>query len=338
MPEIWRDRGGGVENLLLAAAQDLLLALSTQAPDGWRLELSRSQILDLVNSTLLHAAANPQWLTHRINGQPLLQELIRVAVVGLAAAPRPARLTGPILLQVLEQLLLAVARNPALLDRINWTTNDEETSILETAFRLIVSATLGRNEAYSTPAARRMALQALLDYALRAILSPYPDVRGLLLLELLLLVAQHQNEIPHDSPLWQRLLNTGMDILILHPELVAQPAVFQELVRDLAATLRSARQPVAHLLPEVIRRCLKVAAGHLEVLLQVRPGSPRILLALALEQSLRVLTRPGINQPWRPQFTDNDLLDVLDLVLATVVEHPEWTKNKFTRTYPLCPP
>lgn len=591
LPEIWRDRGNGIENLLLLATQHILFAFTETTPDGWRPDLSKDELLTIVNSLLESTAANPQWITTEIEGIPLLREVIRIILRRLAAAPRELRLSAPVLLDLIDLVIVAVSRYPGLLNTLNWTNDQEESLVLETGLGLIIDATLRRHQ--TSPLDRQEALGFLTDYAFRAVLGPHigpegililqllaeadlmpkagrkvdapeldelieiallvlatypemvtrnhalsviigqiasqldtddfsgpfwtanllrlslritaersdlivladqseprylaaialadalnalagntdsgpwrpdlgaprllsivenlldrlveepdwllslqgddslwrsvwqavmdslaklpagarlqpellelivwnslraatdnpdilaaihwgdgddeaersllnrmldliitfaypedftgaertvlledivhfafaiilsanPDRKGLLLLELLLNGYQFEHGRPFDEEQAQRLIDVGLDIMATHPELIAQEEIWQKMIRDLANTLDSADLPIEHLLPEVIRLSLRIASGRLPQLMDIRPGSSRILLALAIEQTLRAITRPqGRGRGWRPRYTDADLLATLEIVLEAVADHPQWVKNKF---------
>lgn len=591
LPEIWRDRGQGVENLLLVTTQQLLFALTEPTSDGWRPELSKNELLDIVNLLLERTAVNPGWITTEIDGNPLLREIIRIILRQLAAAPRALRLSPPVLLQLIDLIFEAVSQHPALLARINWTNDDEEQLVLELGLKLVLDATLrkdttqlidrnadldflleyafeaiigplggergllilellieadlmprvGREADLPTieelielalfvlsaypelltkdrtlviligqladrltvddfsgsfwladllritlrltaeradlivmsdnseprylvaialtdalnalagsqqsgpwrpelggeqlltiaekmldrlllepdwlldleqddslwrsvwqavmdslaqlPAGSRLGQELLeliiwnslraaannasileainwgdgdderersilnrmldlvitfaypenftgpertvlledtLRFAFATLLSQHPDRRGLLLLELILASYEYRHDQPFDVEQAERLMEVGLEIIANHPELLSEDEVWREMIRDLANALRSAQLPIEHLLPEIIRLSLRIASGNLEQLLDIRPGSPRILLALAIEQTLRAITRPpGRGKAWRPRYTDQNLLDTLELVLTEVAENPQWVNDKF---------
>ena len=118
--------------------------------------------------------------------------------------------------------------------------------------------------------------------------------------------------------------STGLGIMAAHPELIVQEEVFRKILSDTAGALRAAKTDVKHLLPEFLRLILLYSSGHLERLMRISPNSPRILVAVALEQVLRIITQPPSRGSWSPTLTDKQLLEIIELVLERVIERPEW--------------
>lgn len=326
LPEIWRDRGQGVENLLLFATQQILFALSTPTLDGWRPELSRADLLNIVNALLEKTAQNPEWITTEIDGSPLLREVIRIVLRRLAAAPRELRLSTPVLLGLIDAVIHVVSHDPDLLEKINWTNDSEESTVLETALGLIIDASLRQTS--TTPLERLAALNFLLEYAFRAILRPLPGPEGILILELLV----EADMMPRfgrafNSPDLEELIEIALLVLYNHPQLVTRNYALAVIIRQIAGNLDVSDFNGDYWMPDLLRLCLRITAQRTDLIIIADQDEPRYLVAIALSDALNALAGDQQSGPWRPDLSSETLLDIVENLLDHLVEEPSWLIN-----------
>ncbi|PHI19144.1 hypothetical protein CEQ90_14635 [Lewinellaceae bacterium SD302] len=323
LPEIWRDRGQGVENLLLFATQQILFALTEPTPDGWRPDLSRAELLTIVNTLLEKTAENPEWITTEIDGSPLLREVIRIILRRLAAAPRELRLSSPVLLGLIDAVIIAVSRDPELLETINWTNDAEESIVLETALGLIIDATLRR--ATTTSLARLEELNFLLDFAFRAILRPHSGPEGILVLELLVeadLMPRFGRRF--DEPSLKELIEIALLVLYTYPELVTRNYALAVIVRQLAGSLEVDDLSGPYWLADLLRLTLRITAHRADLIVLSDQSEPRYLASIALADALNTLAGDQQIGPWQPDLSGERMLIIIEKLLDRLVEHPDW--------------
>ncbi|MEL6356720.1 MAG: hypothetical protein AAFQ37_07280, partial [Bacteroidota bacterium] len=313
--------------LAAEALADILLALHGENMTGsWRPHLTPERLLGTAELVLDRLLKQPNWLLLLNGGHSLWRDTIQTTLASFSQIPAGQRLAPATLELVIWNVLRAVLANQQLLQNIKWTSDEHEKKFLSHLLDLVVSFVYPDG---SSGPERTVLLENVLLFTIEDVLDRHPDKKGLLLLDMVLSTYEHNHEQPFNREQAQHLLEAGYAIIAAHPELITEEEVFQKMIRDLANTLDSGHIPLEHLLPEILRLSLRIAAGDLGVLMRIKPGSPRILLAVALEQALRVLTKPGHINPWRPQFTEGDLLRVLEVVLLEVKQHPNWVKEKF---------
>lgn len=313
--------------LLVVAMQDLLQQLSQKDSDGpWRPHLTADSLLLLTENLLEEVVLHPNWLVPTGNqNKSLWNQVITAVLDALANLPKGTRLAPETLEILLNQSLYTVANSPKLLQKVKWGSEVQERLILNKALDLVVHFVYPPN-ADTSP--QRLALfQELLDFVLEAVLGKYPDKRSLLILDLLFFESSVELAGGFNEGLAEDLVAAAADILAAHPELIAKEEVFQKILSDVGGALRASRRSLDHLLPEFIRLVLLYSAGHLESLMRISPNSPRILLAVAIEQILRVITKPPKRGRWRPSLTDEQVLEIIEIVLERVIANPQWVSN-----------
>lgn len=315
--------------LLVVFVQELLLALSNKEnPDEvWQPQLSPAEAMGIIERLVEEIILHPEWLTPNEAGQLLLQDVLS-AVFGALKKMRPGEKLPP---QALEGLILlalqAAITSRAVLRKIHWGSDTQERAILERALALLVGFVY--QGAGVPPQQRTQRLAELADYILDTLLIAYPDERALLLLDLILF---ENNGIdysrPFDAAMAQDLVDSLLEVVAAHPELISQQEVFRSILAQTAGALSAAKLPFTELLPELIRLMLRYSAAHSSQLLQVSAGSPRLLLATILEQVLLAITVPPKRGRWSPSLNATQILDIVDTVLAETVRHPQWLGNK----------
>lgn len=317
---------GEAKFLIALALQDILRHLATTNADGqWRPSLSPNDLLDLSESLLEELLQHPHWLLEEEHSS-VWQDVLSAVFNALEGLPQGTRIHPEVLEQLILISLYRAAQSPHLLDKIKWGRQEQEQAILQTALDLLVSYVYPpRSQA--TPYRLEIFLE-LLDYILEAILGKYPDKRCLLILDLLFFESEVDLTHGFQEEQAEALVAAALNILENHPELVSNELIFQKILKDTARALRAAKKPLDHLLPEFIRLILFYASGQLENLMRLSPNSPRMALVVALEQSLRIITQPPSRGKWRPKLTDEQLIEIVQVVLEKVIENPNWVGNE----------
>ncbi len=310
--------------LLVVALRTFLMELSAlNTNNRWSPRLSGDSLLLIAENMMDEVVAHPEWLQAGPNQQNTLwQEVVSAVLNGLGELPKGHRLAPETLENILLIALYTTANSPTLLDKIKWADDEQEKVILNKALELIISYVYPPNTDPS-PQRTEMFLN-LLEFTLDTIISQYPNRRALLLLDLVFFESEVDLAQGFDQELAEELVAAAIEVIHAHPGLITDDAVFRKILRDVAGALRASRVPLKHLLPEIFRLVLRESAGHLETLMNISsPNSPRILLAVAIEQALRVLTRTrrGI---WSPSLSEEQLLFTLETIIQRVIENPRW--------------
>lgn len=309
--------------LIVIALQSMLGQLSSQTGDGvWHPQLSGDSMLTLAESLLDELIQHPQWIVDNQQTDNLWTEVLEAVMNALRALPVGTRLSIDVLEELMMLSLYTAANSPTVMDKIKWADNDQEQAILNRALDMIVSYVYPSGST-SSPA-RLSRFLDLLDYILEVIIGRYPDKRCLLILDLLFFESEVDLSTGFDRDTADELVDAALNIMQAHPDLLTRDKIFKKILSDSAGAIRASRTDVDHLLPEFIRLILSNASGHLEGLMKISPNSPRILLAVALEQVLRVVTKPPSHGRWRPSLTDDQLLMIVETVLERVVARPQW--------------
>lgn len=313
--------------LVVIALQELLTRLAqTDAEGRWHPQLNGDDLFLLAEALLDEVVENPHWIISTNQAQPTVwQQVVQAVLDALALLPDGTRLSPSTLENLIVLSLQTAATSPQILAKVKWGSGDVEKAILEQMLGLVISYVYPPDSEASPERLERFL--ELLDFILDVIVEQHPDKRGLLLVQLLVFDSEVDLTQGFNEALAEELIEAGLSAMDNHPELVAQEEVFQKILRDTARALRASKTSIQHLFPEFIRLVLFYGAGHLERLMRLSPNSPRILLAVALEQVLRVLTQPPSRGRWRPSLSDEQLLEIVEIVLARVIERPEWVNS-----------
>ncbi len=140
---VWPDGfNDPAKHLLITVAKEVLeeLANAMDGGSGWTLELTKNQILDILEATLEEVAKNPQWLVDIAGGESSLAGLaIREAVNAFKSVP-PNRITPTMAKAVILEVVEAVARRKDFLDKVS--LNGKTSTLLGLALDAVVSAIL----------------------------------------------------------------------------------------------------------------------------------------------------------------------------------------------------
>lgn len=315
--------------LLVVFVRELLLALSHKdhIDDLWQPDLTPDELMQIVERMVEAIIEHPEWITPDEGGQLLLQDVLQAVMDALRRLPPGVKLAPRALEGLLLLALRAAVTSRAVLRKLRWGSDELERTLLERALDLVVGFVY--HGAGVPPEHRRQRLAELMEYVLETLLLAYPDERGLLLLDLILF--EHSGidySRPFDEQTAQQLIDSALAVVAAHPDLVSQNDTLKAIMSQTAAALHEAQLPLNEMLPETARLMLRYAAAHSRHLLQVSANSPRLLLAIALEQTLLAITQPPKRGRWSPRLSEAQILDIVDMVLAETVRHPLWLGNK----------
>jgi hypothetical protein len=323
---IVKAESGEPQFMMVIALQNMIEQLtSKEADDVWHPQLNGDSMLILAESLLDELVQHPQWIIKGNNTSSLWVEVLDSVMSALRALPVGTRVASDVLEDLITMSLYTAANSPSVMQKIKWADDDQERVILNRAISMLVDYIYPTGST-SSPA-RLARFLDLLDYILEVVIGRYPDKRSLLILDLLLFESEVDLSTGFNRDTADELVAAALDIMQAHPDLLTKDEIFKKILSDTAGALRASRTNLDHLLPEFIRLILSNASGHLEGLMKISPNSPRILLAVALEQILRVVTQPPSRGRWRPTLTDDQLLMVVETVLERVVARPQWVGN-----------
>ena len=316
------------EGIMISALRDMLTVLAMEPEDGrWKPKMSNSQILDMVYGLTEDIVQNPAWATQKVDDQSLLKKVLLTTFGALAQVPAHDRFTPDTFSMLLQLNLRAVARSPRILSKIKWGNTEEETIILDKALDLVFSFTINENE--TPPIGRLNLLVDLTEFTLDTILRQNPDKKGLLLLDLLLFKDSGIDfSNGFTSHTGEQLLDSALNILDMHTELVTNDHVLKNIISDTAHAIRSTTVERQNLVPEIVRLIFEQSAGHLDFLMADRDNRSVNLLVLALKQTLLAISSAPEAGRWKPQFTNEQLLELIDIVSTEVITNPAWGRNE----------
>ena len=327
LEQLWTERENGRDHLLVAALRAVLLQLSEEPEDGqWRPQLTKLQLLDLVEELLDEVVQNPAWVLQEVNGKPVLAEVVRVSLMALRQTPEEERLQPEVFRAILRLALETTITHPDIIEEIPWGEEGERVIVLQQAMELLVACVFAPEE---TPKVNRLLLfMELLEYILDVILHEHPDTEGLLLVQLLLFDSGIDYSKGFDRRLADQLVDAALEILANHPELAEKPGALRRILAGVFDALDSADMRAPHLAPLLVKLLLEQAAVHAHLIVEAEEGQPRHLLLIALRQILEALAAGEENGRWRPQIYPGQVEQLLSVLLDEVVEHPYWLTKK----------
>lgn len=312
--------------LLVVALQSLLRHLSAppEANDRWQPGLNAAQMLDIVEEVLDYLVRHPHLVTTKIRQGTIFSETLNALFAALARLPKDYRLQPAHLEWLLQTALRSAATSQALLRHIKWGPDEEEAVILEKALDLVFT--------YVFPPegpTREEKLEALLEYVLEFVLRHHQDKKALLLLYLILFEYPElgRSPLPKDQEV-EDLVQAALLLLAKYPELISRDAVWQKIIQDTARALRDSKLGMPELLPELLRLTLLYTAENVDLLTKVNPSSRQYVLTVAMEQVLRAVAEKPKRGTWKPQLSNSQILDILELCLELMIQNPLWVKDK----------
>jgi hypothetical protein len=316
---------GTPRHLLVLATREILAALTRREDrEGrWRPGLSPEQGLYILELLLEEVVRYPDWITGAVGQETILRTVLDTVFDVLETVPAGSRLSIGTLEMIIQASLYAAVRSPKVLVAVRFSTDSLERSILEHALRMVFSFTFPTED--DTPAYRLHLLEEILSYILDGLLLRYPNERGLILIDLVLFgqnginFSEGFNEVQAEQ-----LVESALLALDQYPELVGHDRVLQLLVSDVAGALLDSGIGQPALLPELLRLTIESTARHLHLVLDLDEEEPVNLLVMALEQSLKAIAEPPRSGRWKPRLSQEQILDILEVVFDAVLDHPKW--------------
>jgi hypothetical protein len=316
---------GTPRHLLVLATREILAALTRREDrEGrWRPGLSPEQGLYILELLLEEVVRYPDWITGAVGQETILRTVLDTVFDELETVPAGSRLSIGTLEMIIQASLYAAVRSPKVLVAVRFSTDSLERSILEHALRMVFSFTFPTED--DTPAYRLHLLEEILSYILDGLLLRYPNERGLILIDLVLFgqnginFSEGFNEVQSEQ-----LVESALLALDQYPELVGHDRVLQLLVSDVAGALLDSGIGQPALLPELLRLTIESTARHLHLVLDLDEEEPVNLLVMALEQSLKAIAEPPRSGRWKPRLSQEQILDILEVVFDAVLDHPKW--------------
>lgn len=314
--------------LLVEGVRLLLVQLSTKKAAGtWRPHLSGPQLVEVVEEVLDILVQYPSWLIAEAGKDSLFETVLESTFAVLAQVPKEQRLRADTLSWLIQTVLRTAILHPTILDRIKWENEAAKVSVLQQALDLVFAYVFSKDH----PGQDRSAmLEDLLSYVLEVLIAEHPDKTVLLLLYLIffededLVFRKSWNQDEIDD-----LVAAALLVIEAHPELVTKDLVFQKIVKDTAQAVRASKLSTPDLFPELLRLVLVSTADNVELIVGMKANSPRYILAVALEQSLRVLAAKPKRGKWKPSLSAEQIVEITALVLDAVAENPQWiTRDK----------
>ncbi len=320
---------GQPEYLIVLALREIFDALDLKNTGvDWRPRIHSGQLIEIIDLLLDEVLRHPEWVLSKVEERTILAEAVDISFRALKSIPKANRLSVYTLVELLEINMRAIARNPKVLEKIEWTEDEDEAMVLEKAIDLIMSYIYEQDELFSLN--RSETALEILDYIIRVILSRHPDRFGLELIHFIISgpsgldIFHDWNELKADEVVGQLLL-----IISRRPEWISDQPNIQDVIAGVAADLSHAglRQP--GLLQEVLRLTLLYSGEELERLFYDEPEpSLRTYLVRALVEFIDAITVRPDEGKWVPDLSADQIIELVLFVLEEVREHPDWVRSQ----------
>jgi hypothetical protein len=324
---LWRVEEDRAEHLLVVAAKEVLECLSAPAGKGaWRPKLSNIQLLDLMHVLIDEIVENPAWIEQKLGERSLAGEALHITLRCIGDTPRAQRLHPRTLEQVLRLNLRAVAASPRLLAPLKLSNETAASPMLGKAMELIFDAVFAKDE---TPLIHLPELlQEIMDFAFDELLERNPDAKGLIALKMALSPHSGFNLLNGFDRDWAgELAQAVLGVLEAHPALVSNDRIVQDLLGELAATLRASKINRPGLLPQLARVCLRHAGENLDVILHSKTNEARHTLTHIAGQALSALAAADTHGLSPFALTEAHIIDIIEMILEEAVENLQWTNE-----------
>ena len=304
--------------LLSLAIRELLAALAlSEDEEVWRPQLGGSQILGIAEDVFGALVVHPEWVTDKVGEKTVLHGVLSSIFDAVKTIPQGQRLSSSTF-----QMLIRISLQDAVIGKTD--LDDPAKSLLNQVLELTLSHIFPPGQT-PRPDGERLLLD-ILEYLMERILAGNPDSKGLLLAELILEEAAFFDFAGGFNPdMAEDLKDAALLVISQQAELVTGKRVLQELVVGVAGTLQTYDKP--GLFPEIIRMTLEMASQELSILILENPDEPDKpgnVLLIALQQVLEALAAPNSKGKWKPKLSEEQILDIVDLMLGQVMENPQW--------------
>lgn len=315
--------------LAAEALTDFLLILHGENAHGpWQPNISAERLLASGELLLERLLNDHNWLLALQGEQSIWRAVLQATMDSFSKIQVGARLRPAVLEMVVWNGIRASLQAPELLNTVRWTSNTHEKILFSHMLDMALSFVYPHN---SSPAERTVLLDNVLRFTLEDLLQRFPNRKGLLLLELIFATYEYRHDQAFNEAQANALIDAVLPAIASHPEWLAQPELFQRMIRDLASSLHTSSTSLGHLLPEILRLALRIGSNNSHLLLHPPPGSAQALLVMTLQQSLDILTKRHPNDIWRPRMQEDELLAILEIVFTEVLQQPVWVERNFVR-------
>ncbi len=327
---LWDPKDSNSKHLLVGTIQELLLTLTVEPSAGrkWRPQLTNSQLLSIAEYTLNEVVSNPSWIKDKVHENSLLAEVLDATFNSLGKIDEGKRLNFKSLDTIIQINLRTVATSKFVLKKINWGSDQEESTILNKSMDMVLACVFNDNKSQQF-GDKTAHLFDLMDYVMDVIISRHPNSKGLVLTQLFLNANTgiiEENGINEDYA--NQLLSATLEIVSAHPNLLVDDAALQNIINGVATSFSQSNIKDSGLLSEFIRITLINVSGNLDLIFTDETGKKDHLLVVALQQILNTFTTPPANGKWKPKFTGTEILAISEGILDEVVKNPIWINDK----------
>ena len=317
--------------LLVIAMQDILVPLSQKDTKGrWRPNLSGEQLLDLTEDLLDEVVNHPGWVTNKVVRTPMLKAVLDAVFLSLKNLPKDERLKLNTLEMIIQLSMRTALLSPQILEKVPIGDTTTTKYYLSQVLDIIINRIFDPRNPNNTDRAKLFV--QILEYVMDSFVNKYPNANGLLMVQLILMKESGiKFEDGFQKEEVQLLVNATIKVVNQHPQLVTKKPILQDLLTGVTTVLGDPGINKMQLLPEVVRYLLEFSADRIELASTKieENGQPKILLLIALEQTLRAITKKPEGEDWKPTLTDEQMLEITQLVLGEVIENPQWVgENK----------
>ncbi len=314
---------GETKYLLVEALRMLMEAVAAVETNGEPpLSLTADELLEIVEDILDLLVEYPAALLTKVRGGSIYEGVLKVTFEALARIPKDQRLKERTLAWLLPIVLRATALHPSVLDEIKWGRTEDKLVLLDKVLDLILVYVFSADHGAEDHLAL---LEDLIYYVLETLMAEHPNKTILLLLYLILFEDERlAKRSSWDENRMDDLVEAALQVIEAYPELITKDVVFQKIIRDTAGALQASRVDLPDLFPEMMRLVLLYSADHVELITNLKPTGPRYILAIALEECLRIITAKPKRGKWKPSLSIEQMGEIVEMVLEAVSNNPQW--------------
>jgi hypothetical protein len=315
--------------LLIAGLREILTALSANETSASKhLQLTPGQILSFVELLLDAVIKNPNWITTRFDGKPMIREVLAIPFRTLSGIPADQRLGYDLLTQLIESELASIERSPHLMDCIKYGASPSEKTVLEHAFHLVIAWLFPPGERAGLHKTKQ--LMDVMAYAIEDLVAENPNTTGLAILELILSDAvglDLSNGMIEDQT--DELVEAVLLAIATQPELIQEAPGLREIAQESAGAIHLLSIDHPDIGLEILRNLFEESAGRLTILLEVNGTQFRHLLIEALQQFATAISMERKNGRYTIKLSEDQMLDLVQIIFEGVVEQPEWVEDEY---------
>jgi len=217
----------------------------------------------------------------------------------------------------------AIAENIRVLELIKWGEDEEKEVILKKVINLVFDFIYRSPQSASLYRTSRVL--DLLRYLLDRIINKYPNHLGLQIIDFLL------SEEPRpdlsgglDESVLDLYIDTLLEILSEHPDVVSPNPDLQKIIAGVAETLDEYGLKEPGLLPRVLSLVLFHTKDRIDLFYDNGEEGVKNALLEALWQVLEALRGNTENGSRRPDFSADQIIEIVLYILEEVSENTSW--------------